>query len=72
MKASPSQERAVIVHVYYNVSTSSGCHEHFVRWGENLSRIANKYGISLRQILRLNYWIKNPNLIHPGWRIRLR
>ncbi len=37
--------------------------------GDSLSRIARKYGVSLKEILALNPAIKNPNLIYVGQRI---
>lgn len=39
--------------------------------GDSLWRIANRYGVSLEQLLSLNPQIKNPNLIRPGERVRV-
>lgn len=43
-----------------------------VRRGDWLSIIAARFKLSLRQILRLNPRIKNPNLIYPNQKIRVR
>lgn len=45
---------------------------HTVVKGENLSKIAAKYGISLRQLLAWNPQIKNPSLIYPGQLVMVR
>lgn len=45
---------------------------HRVKCGENLSRIAWRYGIPLCRIIQLNQWIKNPDYIRPGWSVRVR
>lgn len=44
---------------------------HTVVGGETLSRIAAKYGTSLKALKAANPQIKNPNLIRPGQKIRL-
>jgi len=44
---------------------------HRVASGENLTVIARKYNTTVDKILKLNR-IPNPNLIHPGWVIRVR
>ncbi|PMP66084.1 MAG: hypothetical protein C0190_06010 [Thermodesulfobacterium geofontis] len=33
--------------------------------------MAKKYGISVEGLLRANPWIKNPDYIQVGWRIRI-
>lgn len=43
---------------------------HIVRRGENLTRIAQRYGVSLSALLAANS-IKNPNLIYPGEVLRI-
>ena len=40
--------------------------------GDTLSDIAQKYGTSLASILKLNPGIKNPNVIYPGQKIRMK
>lgn len=34
--------------------------------GDTLWGIANRYGVTLEELLKANPWIKNPNLIHVG------
>lgn len=43
---------------------------HVVREGENLTWIAQKYGVTLEAILRAND-IENPDFIYPGQRLRI-
>ena len=45
--------------------TSSGYYTYTVQRGDTLWRIARRYGVSVRYIVRLN-GIFNPNLIYPG------
>ena len=45
---------------------------HQVAKGESLWRIAREYGVDLTAVIALNPQIKNPNLIHPGERVRVR
>ena len=42
-----------------------------VKAGDTLSAIAASYSLTLQQLLDLNPWIKNPNLIYPGDHIRI-
>jgi LysM repeat protein len=41
---------------------------HVIRWGESLSAIATRYGLTMRQLMDLNN-INNPNLIYAGQRL---
>jgi LysM repeat protein len=41
---------------------------HVIQWGENLSAIAARYGLTMRQLMDLNN-INNPNLIYAGQRL---
>lgn len=41
---------------------------HVVRWGETLSRIASRYGVSVSAIVAAN-GLANPNRIWPGQRL---
>jgi LysM repeat protein len=44
---------------------------HTVRRGDNLSKIANRYGLSVDALMAENPQIKNRNLIHPGMALNL-
>jgi LysM repeat protein len=44
--------------------------EHLVQWGENLSIIATRYGVSVKSIVDAN-GISNPGLIAPGWWLKI-
>lgn len=39
--------------------------------GDTLWDIANRYGLTLSQLIELNPQIKNPNLIHVGEAVRV-
>lgn len=45
---------------------------HTVVKGENLWRIAQRYGTNLTAVIALNPQIKNPSLIYPGEKVRVR
>lgn len=45
---------------------------HTVVKGESLWRIARDYGVELKEVISLNPEIKNPNLIHPGEKVRVK
>lgn len=45
---------------------------HTVVRGENLWRIAQHYGVELTEVIARNPQLRNPNLIYPGERVRLR
>lgn len=45
--------------------------EYIVRSGDTLSGIAQKFGTTLYELLKLNPGIQDPNRIYPGQRIRL-
>lgn len=45
---------------------------HTVAKGESLWRIAADYGAELTGVIALNPQLKNPNLIHPGEKVRVR
>lgn len=54
------------------VENSAGTEQyHTVVRGDNLWSICQSYGVSLETVLSLNTWIKNPNLIYAGERIRV-
>lgn len=54
-------------------ANNSGSSEEYytVVSGDNLTRIANRYGTTVNQLVAWN-GIKNPNLIHPGQRLRVK
>lgn len=57
------------------VNTSSGGNGeiwHTVVKGERLWRIARKYDADVTEVINLNPQIKNPNLIYPGQKVRVR
>ena len=43
-----------------------------VKSGDNLWEIANRYGLTVSQLLAMNPQIKNPSLIRPGDEVRLQ
>lgn len=45
---------------------------HYVRKGQTLHRIAKRYGTCIYTLMRLNPNLRNPNLIYPGQKIRVR
>lgn len=45
---------------------------HTVAKGENLWKIAAGYGVSVAAVIALNPQLKNPNLIYPGERVRVK
>ena len=53
-------------------AAESGAVWHTVVQGESLWGIARQYGVGLNEVIRLNPQIKNPNLILPGERVRVK
>ncbi len=45
---------------------------HTVKKGETLWGISKKYGVALVEVIALNPQIKNPNLIYPGEKVRVK
>lgn len=45
---------------------------HTVAKGENLWKISRDYGVSLAGVIALNPQLKNPNLIYPGEKVRVK
>ncbi len=60
----------VIVALCLPPSVEAGGVIHIVRRGENLTRIAARYGTTVRAIVRAN-GLRNPNLIYVGQRLRI-
>ena|SRR5688572_9818862 len=53
-------------------SKAASATEYEVESGDNLSKIGKKYGVSWQEIYEANRdQIKNPDLIQPGWRLRI-
>lgn len=52
-------------------SQASSSVVYVVKSGDNLSKIASKYGVSVSSIVSKN-GIKNPNLIYPGQKLRIK
>lgn len=44
---------------------------YIVKYGDNLTKIANMYGTTVSELVRLNN-IKNPNLIYPNQKLKIR
>ena len=58
----------------YNSSSnkpSSNPNIHIVQPGDALSKIAKRYNIGVEDLLRANPWIKNPDHIEVGWKIKI-
>ncbi len=45
---------------------------HTVKKGDTLWAISRQYGVTLESVVKLNPQIKNPNLIYPGERVRVK
>lgn len=51
---------------------SSVTEEYTVKPGDSLSKIGSKYGVTWKQIYELNKdKIKDPDLIQPGWKLKI-
>ena len=51
---------------------ATGTEEYTVKSGDSLSKIGAKYGVSWKQIYEANKsLIKDPDLIHPGWKLKI-
>ncbi len=55
-----------------NEAQASEAVYHTVRSGDTLWAIAQKYGVGLSELLAKNRQIKNPNLIYPGEKVKVR
>lgn len=44
---------------------------HTVKAGENLWQIAALYGTTAQSLIGLNPWIRNPNYLTEGWKVKL-
>lgn len=53
-------------------SEGAATEEYVVKPGDSLSKIGAKYGVSWKQIYEANKnQIKDPDLIHPGWKLKI-
>ncbi len=59
--------------VVMNLTTAGGDSEEYeVQKGDNLSKIASRYGITWKEIYEANRdKISNPDLIQPGWKLKI-
>ena len=59
--------------VVMNLTTAEGDSEEYeVQKGDNLSKIASRYGITWKDIYEANRdKISNPDLIQPGWKLKI-
>ena len=54
------------------VSGTGGSEEYEVKSGDNLSKIGAQYGVTWKEIYEANKdIIKNPDLIQPGWKLKI-
>ena len=53
-----------------NILGDLGHNIYTIRYGDTLTSIANKYGVTVQQLVELND-IANPNIIYAGERIRI-
>lgn len=64
--------RAGDLRLNVEVMQSSAMEEYTVKKGDNLSKIASQYGIKWKDIFEANKdVIKNPDLIQPGWKLKI-
>ena len=70
----PQIKNINLIHVGDKVYLSPDTIEEYytVQKGDTLGAIARKFNIALNKLLGLNPDIKNPNLIHPGDKIRVK
>ena len=64
--------RAGDLRLNIEVNEAVSSEEYTVKAGDNLSKIASKYGIGWKDIFEANKdVIKNPDLIQPGWKLKI-
>lgn len=64
--------RAGDLRLNLDVSGTGGNEEYEVKSGDNLNKIAAKYGLTWKDIYEANKdVIKNPDLIQPGWKLKI-
>ena len=53
-------------------ASSGAAEEYVVKSGDSLSKIGAKYGLSWKELFEANKdIIKNPDLIQPGWKLKI-
>lgn len=64
--------RAGDVRLNIEVTGSQDYHEYTVKKGDSLSKIGGVYGVTWKDIFEANKNIvKNPDLIQPGWKLKI-
>lgn len=48
-----------------------GATYYVIKHGDTLTRIAHRYGTTVKHLMSMNHQIKNANLIHTGAKIRV-
>ena len=51
---------------------TGGATYYTIKRGDTLTRIAHRYGTTVKRLVDMNHKITNPSLIHTGDRIRVR
>lgn len=66
------QSNDLVLSISVGDAAGGGAHTYTVEPGDNLSKIAAKYGITWKEIFDANRDIlKNPDLIHPGQELKI-
>ena len=55
-----------------DAGSQRGAQWHTVARGDTLWGLSRRYGVALSQIIALNPDIRNPNLIYPGQKVRIK
>jgi nucleoid-associated protein YgaU len=64
--------RAGDLRLNLEVSGTGGSEEYEVKSGDSLNKIGAKYGVTWKEIYEANKdIIKNPDLIQPGWKLKI-
>jgi len=64
-------KRRVYKRVARSKTSYSGRRYHIVKWGDTMWKIAKRYNTSTMNVIRRNK-LRNPNVIYPGMKIRIR
>jgi nucleoid-associated protein YgaU len=64
--------RAGDLRLNIEVAAAANTQEYTVQPGDNLSKIGEKFGVKWKEIFEANKdIIKNPDLIQPGWKLKI-